>query len=70
MHILFLLQYAWRCKPFLVSEGLLLYFVVHLYKEGLKADMYHYKLFGSHEQIAQGLGNPHIKNMAQLEYVI
>ena len=58
-------------KPFPVNEVIMLWFVVYLYKEGLKAGtIKSYLAAVHHAQIALGLGNPHMEHMAQLEYIV
>ena len=50
---------------------MLTHFVAYLYKEGLKAGtMKSYLAATRHTRIALVLGNPHIKDMARLEYMI
>ena len=58
-------------EPFPVSEDVLTHFVAFLYKEGLKAGtVKSYLAAVRYAQIALGLGNPHMENMARLEYVV
>jgi len=58
-------------KPFPVTENVLTHFVAFLYKKGLKAGtMKSYLAATRYAQIKLGLGNPHMKDMAKLEYVI
>ena len=58
-------------KPFPLTEDVLTHFVAFLYKEGLKAGtMKSYLSAVRYAQIALGLGNPHMEDMARLEYVI
>ena len=48
-----------------------MHFVAYLYKEGLKVSTIKSYLAGiCHAQIALDLGNPHIEEISQLEYVI
>ena len=57
-------------QPFPVSEDVLTRFVVYLYTERLKVGtIKSYLVSIHHAQIALGLGNPHIEEMSQLEYV-
>jgi len=57
--------------PFPAREDTLSRFVAHLYKGGLKAGtIKSYLAAIRHAQIALGLGNPHMENMTQLEYVV
>ena len=57
--------------PFPEREDTLARFVAHLYKGGLKAGtIKSYLAAVRHAQIALGLGNPHMENMTQLEYVV
>ena len=57
--------------PFPARENTLLQFVAHLYKGSLKAGtIKSYLAAIRHAQIALGLGNPHMENMSQLEYVV
>ena len=58
-------------NPFPAREDTLLRFVAHLYRGGLKAGtIKSYLAAIRHAQIALGLGNPHMENMSQLEYVV
>ena len=58
-------------KPFPLYEDVLTHFVAYLYKEGLKpGTMKSYLAATLYTQIALGLGNPHMEDMARLEYVI
>ena len=58
-------------KPFPVTEDVLTHFVAFLYKDGLKAGtVKSYLAAICYAQIALGLGNPHMEDMAKLEYVV
>jgi len=58
-------------KPFPVTEDILTHFVAFLYKESLKVGtMKSYLAATRYTQIKLGLGNPHMEDMAKLEYVI
>jgi len=57
-------------KPFPVSEQVLVYFVALLYRDGLSSGtIKSYLAAVRHSQIALGLGDPHVGDMPQLEYV-
>ena len=46
-------------------------FIAHLHNEGLSpGTMKSYLAAVRHEQISMGLGNPHIAQLPQLEYVL
>ena len=58
-------------KPFPLTEDVLTHFVAFLYKEGLKAGtVKSYLAATRYAQVALGLGNPHMEDMARLEYVV
>ena len=58
-------------KPFPLTEDVLTHFVAFLYKEGLKAGtVKSYLVATRYAQIALNLGNPHMEDMARLEYVV
>ena len=58
-------------KPFLLTEDVLTHFVAFLFKEGLKArTVKSYLAAIRYVQIALGLGNLHMEDMARLEYVV
>ena len=58
-------------KPFPVTEDVLTHFVAFLYKDRLKAGtVKSYLAAIRYAQITLGLGNPHMEDMARLEYVV
>ena len=58
-------------KPFPLTEDVLTHFIAFLYKEGLKVGTVKSHLAATrYAQIALGLGNPHMEDMARLEYVV
>ena len=60
-----------RLTAFPVTEQVLMLFVSFLHKEGLAAVIAKsYLAAVQHEQISQGLGNPNMNLMPQLEYVL
>ena len=57
-------------QTFPASKDVLTHFVAHLCKEGLKAGtIKNYLASIRHAQVVLGLGNPHIEEMSQLEYM-
>jgi len=57
-------------KPVPVLEQVLVYFVAWLYRDGLSSGtIKSYLAAVHHSQIALGLGDPHVEDMPQLEYV-
>ena len=58
-------------QPFLITEQVLSGFVAHLHREGLAPGMVKgYLAAVRHSQIRLGLGDPHIGDMLQLDYVV
>ena len=58
-------------SPYPVTENTLMLFIAHLHNEGLSpGTMKSYLAAVRHEQGSIGLGDPHITQMPQLEYVL
>ena len=58
-------------SPYPVTESTLMLFIAHRHNEGLSpGTMKSYLAAVRHEQVSIGLGDPHIAQMPQLEYVL